>query len=125
MQTPAMRRLRFFDSWPWPTPHDFHLRDGSTIPHAPAPDKAETPREPMQVPHEARASVHVSRPLAEDEVPHAVPELEAAVLELRQGPVFGALGETFRGIRKRRLRAEHFEHLHRVLLPIGRAMDVA
>lgn len=51
-------------------------------------------------------------------------QAQAAVLEFGQGAVIGARRITVRGIRKLRLVAQHFQHLHRIVFPVGGAMDV-
>ena len=52
-------------------------------------------------------------------------ELEAAVLELGQRPVLRLGRIALRGVRERRFGVEHLQHLLRVRLPVGGAMDVA
>jgi len=60
-----------------------------------------------------------------DQVPHAVTELDAAVLELGQRPVSRLRRVAFGRVLQQRLGAQHLEHLHRVVFPVGRAVQVA
>lgn len=52
-------------------------------------------------------------------------QAQAAVLEFGQGAVIGARRVAVSGIGKLRLVAQHLQHLHRVVFPVGGAMDVA
>ena len=61
----------------------------------------------------------------EDQVPDAVAQTQAAVLEFGQGAVIGAGRIAVRRVGQQRFAAKHFQHLHRVVFPVGGAMDVA
>ena len=63
--------------------------------------------------------------LPENQIPDAVPEPQAAPLELRDRPVVGARCVIGGGIFECGIGAEHFEHLLRVFLPVGRAVQIS
>lgn len=53
-----------------------------------------------------------------------MPEPQAAALELRHRTIAGAGRIVLRGVFERRVGAQHLEHLFRVVLPVGCAMQV-
>lgn len=78
----------------------------------------------MRRPSASACADRSARALAEHEIPHAVTEPQPASFELRDGPIVGARRVTVGRVFERRLGAQHLEHLFRVVLPVGRAMQV-
>ena len=61
----------------------------------------------------------------EHQVPHAVAELQAAVLELGQRPVVGPRRVAGGAVAQGRLARQHLQHLLGIGLPVGRAVQAA
>ena len=63
--------------------------------------------------------------LDEHQVPHAMAQLQAAIFKLGQRTIRRLRRIAISAIVQLRLGAQHFQHLHRVIFPIGRAMQIA
>src|SRR5450830_1341764 len=61
----------------------------------------------------------------EYQVPNAVSQLQATVFELGQRTVGRLWRVAFSTVLQLRLGAQYFQHLHRVVFPVGGAMQIA
>src|SRR5256885_5103069 len=59
------------------------------------------------------------------QIPHTVAQADATVFELGQRPVVGLGGIALGRVGQQGFRTQHLQHLHRIGLPVGGAVDVA